>query len=362
MIYGSLTYLGRYCETLGWLAITGIKSSTYHGNKYAPGHPSPTRKAVNGTKAPTRYARRYLDFNRKTFSYHAVGSQTKHFDTPKGLHITSEITSIRTKLNLTALYGCAPATYCMTCVPYDTPGSIFSLVDVALGATVINTARATTPRLIIGNTGSIRFDLYKGPFTYDDSFIVSPFTDGFQYIPDVPYATASKVLATLNGAPINERGIPENDDFSFGLPSAAVDSCIDPTLGNIGSMASSELKPRGVIRRTTTLTPGYTTNDDFGVDGDDTIHTNIPFYAVPNYLQANGSFPTGSTPDKVDLIFLDFIAADIIAALGTNGGVYTEADVSYYLPADGPEKFTTQQYLPAYAKLKWQAGAPDCPT
>jgi hypothetical protein len=50
------------------------------------------------------------------------------------------------------------------------------------------------PRLILLNTGSVRFDLPKGPFTFDDSFIVSPFTDAFEYIPDVPYSAAKVCL------------------------------------------------------------------------------------------------------------------------------------------------------------------------
>ena len=44
-------------------------------------------------------------------------------------------------------------------------------------------------------------------------------------------------------------------------------------------------------------------------------------------------------------------------ALKSVGGSYTSADVSYYLP----ETFTTNSYLPAYAKIAWQANVPNCP-
>ena len=99
--------------------------------------------------------------------------------------------------------------------------------------------------------------------------------------------------------------------------------------------------------------------DDFGTDGDDTIHSRIPNYPQPNDLQANASFPTdGSEPATVDLIFLDFIADEyVIPALQSVGASYTVADVSYYLP----KSFTTNSYLPAYAKLAWQANVPNCP-
>lgn len=99
-------------------------------------------------------------------------------------------------------------------------------------------------------------------------------------------------------------------------------------------------------------------SDDFGTDGDDTIHSKIPNYRQPEYFQSNGSFPTtGAAPTTVDLIFLDFIVTDVLNALKSAGATYTTADVSYYLP----KTFTTNSYLPAYAKLAWQAGVPNCP-
>jgi hypothetical protein len=267
---------GRYCETLGWVAISGIKSDTYFGAELPAGVPHPTvsaskkpststssvisssiatstskassstssrthkstssvhhgkpgqnggghyprgnkksGKSVATTKSssassaaptptatsspgsPYRYARRYLDWNRLTFDFHAEGSQSNPFDIDKGLAVTSQITEDRKALNLTNLYGCAPATWCLSCKPFGDDGNIFTLLAKALTATVIQEERKDVPRFIIINTGSIRFDLVKGPFTYDDSFIVSPFNDAFQYIRDVPYSIASKVLAVL---------------------------------------------------------------------------------------------------------------------------------------------------------------------
>ena len=98
--------------------------------------------------------------------------------------------------------------------------------------------------------------------------------------------------------------------------------------------------------------------DDFGTDGDDTIHSKIPSYPQPEDLQANASFPTnGPGPKTVDLIFLDYIATDVLSALKKLGASYTVNDVQYYLP----KSFTTNSYLPAYAKLAWQANVPNCP-
>lgn len=98
--------------------------------------------------------------------------------------------------------------------------------------------------------------------------------------------------------------------------------------------------------------------DDFGIDGDDTPHSKIPNFPQPNDVQANGSFPVdGSDPETVDLIFLDFIAKKyVIPALQSLGGNYTEADIEEYLPTN----FTTNSYLPEFAKLAWQKGVPNC--
>lgn len=365
---------GRYCETLGWFAMTGIKSSSGTAAHNPRGVPNPTRSAVpvstgtasaglpkSTTPSSLRYARRYLDWNRLTFAYHAEGSQDHTFDTSKGKTITSEITTARKQLNLTSLYGCAPETWCQFCKPFLADGNIFGLLETALATVVVNQSRADTPRLIIINTGSVRFDLAKGPFTYDDSFIVSPFTDGFQFIPDVPYSQAKQVLGILNaGAFQKKRRDLSTRDFDFQPLVADRDTCLDPPVTHDHQDLRARTYPSGrlVRRQSTTPVPGYTTSDDFGTDGDDTIHSAIPYYSQPNDLQANASFPTdGSDPETVDLVFLDFIQSYILNALKSVGGSYTSADVSYYLP----ETFTTNSYLPVYAKIAWQANVPNCP-
>ncbi|KAI4201144.1 MAG: hypothetical protein LQ350_003459 [Teloschistes chrysophthalmus] len=381
---------GRYCETLGWASMSGINSSTFTGNQKPRGVPNPTQKAikvVNGTAAPGNastpssnlvYSRRYLDWNRLTFEYHATGSQEGTFDYHSGQRVTTEITKDRKQLNLTALYGCAPETYCQSCKPFLAEGNIFKLLQTALAATVINSSRADIPRLIIINTGSIRFDLVEGPFTFDDSFIVSPFDDAFQFIPDVPYTLASQVIGTLNAGAFQKRSNDEEEedrnlsprDFHFNTPLIPSDACTAPD-DNRGKPASI-MRPRSSepplttrnlrTRQSPPLTPGYVTTDDFGTTGDDTPHSRIPYYPQPNDLQANASFPAnGTLPKTVDLIFLDFIGAGYVVPalnkLGGSGAKYSASDISYYLP----KTFTTNSYLPVYAQKFWQKGVPNCP-
>ncbi|KAL1303631.1 hypothetical protein AAFC00_006991 [Neodothiora populina] len=369
---------GRYCETLGWLSMSGIQSSHYHGAVNPRGVPNPTVQAkkvgtstgyaslASSTSASNlTYSRRYLDWNRLSFEYHAAGSQKKAFDIKKGVSVSQNITAIRKELNLTSLYGCAPQTWCISCAPFLSEGSIFSLLQTALTATVVKEDRAEIPRLIILNTGSVRFDLPEGPFTYDDSFIVSPFADGFQYIPNVPYGVATKVLDALNGGNYPSKRSLTTESFGFTQvnPSLQVEACIDPPVTH-DHMHTKRSYPGGRIvrRQSSTATPGYTTTDDFGTDGDDTPHSTIPRYSSPDFFQSNGSLPSNGTLSSdapIDLIFLDYVADSVIAVLNNNGFAATEDDTSYYMP----QSFTTNSYLPAYAQLaaSWQANVPGCP-
>lgn len=69
----------------------------------------------------------------------------------------------------------------------------------------MNNTRANVPNIMITNSGGLRFDVLKGPFTKNDQLTASPFTDLFLYIPNVTFSTANQVLPALNGAGAAER-------------------------------------------------------------------------------------------------------------------------------------------------------------
>lgn len=177
---------GRYCETLGWLSMSGFDPKISNATKKPEGVLNPSRKPiqvnVTGTKTytvgPTAtnpaiatatsnllYARRYLDWNRRTFAFHALGSQDRILNFPTGEKITQDIFGSREALNLTEVIGCIPESYCVDCKKAGEPGSLYTLLLTALGEVIINKARANISRLILTNTGSVRYDLVKGPFT-----------------------------------------------------------------------------------------------------------------------------------------------------------------------------------------------------
>ncbi|PGG98761.1 hypothetical protein GX51_06620 [Blastomyces parvus] len=370
---------GQYCETVGWLSMSGIKSPTFKGSMKPQGVPNPSRHAVvkNATsnQAPNKtgcadgakgmlYSRRYLDWNRLTFAYHAVGSQDPKFDTHLGKWVTGDITEFRKANNLSTVLACVPKTYCANCIPFGEEGNIYKLLATALSATVVNASRADKPRLIITNTGSIRFDLLKGPFTLDDAYITSPFKNPFHFIPDVPYEQAKQVLDILNAGPYQRKrsANAEVDTYSSSML-AGREACVDPPLTTSRQMRRDLLKPRSITRHrraSDQIYPGYTTTDDFGTDGDDTPHSKIPYFEQPNDVQAKAAFPEdGSEPEKVDLVFVSFIGKNfVLPAVNQAGGSYTVEDLQPYTPPD----FTGDMVLMKYAEMVWKEGVPNCPT
>jgi hypothetical protein len=98
------------------------------------------------------------------------------------------------------------------------------------------------------------------------------------------------------------------------------------------------------------LTPGYTTNDDGGSDGDDTEHSPINFYRVPNCIQSviNGS-TTMSESETVDVVYIDFIQPWILLAFKFLGLDYSESETAPYMYG---ESLTT--LLAEWAARNWK--------
>ena len=50
----------------------------------------------------------------------------------------------------------------------------------------------------ITSTGTLRYDVYEGPFTYNDVFAVAPFANVFRYVPDVTATEIDTLTGKLN--------------------------------------------------------------------------------------------------------------------------------------------------------------------
>lgn len=311
----------------------------------------------NLSSGKPQFFRRYIDNNLASFKYHS-NTTDDTFHTKRGMTTTRMIDQARKALKLDHVFGYAPQTYWMTQVPYNDTSSVFSLLVDKVFPDIIQPARSNRTRMMITNTGAIRFDIFAGAFTRDSTFIVSPFTSNFSYIPDVPYRLAKQLLPILNnGNPqvsltwellhyaqrnklkMEDLAPPEERARRTAMELAKANrqeqhkqTLLQHSKGPGTAFAQVPLSAE--------LTPGYTTHDDLGSEGDDTPHSVIPVYAVPNCVQAlfpgsNSSITAESPPknkyidglnplphratpqddEMVDLIFNQFLTPYILKLL-----------------------------------------------
>lgn len=306
---------GRYFETIGWMSVDGIAKKSEDLNTMA-----------------VSFNRRYID-NNLFGLYSHTGLNETTFHTDHGRNVSKMITEARKELQLDKSYGCAPQTYWMARTPYPSDNSIFTLLDQQILPDIIyNETRKAIPRLAIINTGAIRFDIFKGPFTVDTTYIVSPFQSKMAYIPEVEYSIAKKVLLLLNKE-TKILDMPNHDPRMMGPPEQwqITQDIIYPSLPPVQSFEQVDgQKPLNDVQDEPDLVNGYTTKDDIGTDGDDAIHSPINFYVQPNCIQSEVGFPEEGEPEMVDLVFTDFIIPWVLVALKLSGGDYNETAVKLW--------------------------------
>lgn len=299
---------GRYMETIGWMSIDGVKKRS---------------KEVSATASPT-FTRKYID-NNMLGMYHHTGLNESTFPTKHGKKVSGMIDSARQDLNLDHRFGCAPQNYWMSRSKFPSEDNVYSLIqDRIFHDVVVNEDRKDKSRVALMNTGGVRFDIFKGPFTRDTTYIVSPFVSEFRYIPDVPYKSAKRVVEILNSGgrilgSIDNKFLRMPEQM-FPVPAKAQE---DPHLELRDIQEPLKEKPD--------LIGGYTTKDDVGNDGDDTVHAKLDFYTQPNVFQAEINFPEKGDPETVDVVFIDFIQPWIVPALKFSGADVSDDDVEEYM-------------------------------
>ena len=323
---------GRYMETIGFLSIDGVGA----GGK---------RSLHSATNPKVR--RKYIDNNLFSLYHHSLTNETT-FDTELGQHVTAQIAQAREKLNLDHPYGCAPKNLWIDRVDVQHDDSLFNwLGNEVLPSVVTKHAKDASPKLVLTNTGAMRFDIFEGPFTIDSTYLVSPFTSGLRQIKSVDYKIAQKLLNVLNHeSPMLAEMRPELDPNLL-LPPEQISprTMLEPLLYS-PLVAHQAQKPLGGEPQ---LFPGYTTKDDEGEDGDDTLHSAIPFVRVPNCIQSEVSFPKDiSTLEKVDLVYNEFIEPWLILALQFLG---TKYDQEHTLPFAEGRSMT--EHIAQWAEANW---------
>ncbi|KAI9278393.1 Metallo-dependent phosphatase-like protein [Phascolomyces articulosus] len=320
---------GRYLESVGFFSIEGIKQSKKFIDKH--GYNDKDSLPSNLT-----FHRRYLDQNRKTYIYHSVQDKEKKFDTSRGKKMTNEITFWRQKLGIAQALGCSPQDYYLSSVEPTSNASLFTLTTQEVLPKAVADPKRPYPAHIIINSGILRYDVYKGNFTLDNVYQVSPFVDHFYYMPGVPYDAAAQVLDRLNGdtkANSFRRKRSIRNDYEQQL---------EPLSYNIPML-------RRAGDDDILLTPGYTTIDDLGSDGDDTTHSEIPYYNAKAFIATDMPQQGSNDADSlVDLVFVDFIQSIVESVIyGLTGKNYT-VEKSY-----GNPNITSSTMWIDFAKNHW---------
>lgn len=160
------------------------------------------------------------------------------------------------------------------------------------------------PRIILINTGAVRFDLPRGPLTLDIADSVLPYTNTW-YRKTVAWSMAKNLLANMN--------------------------------------ADKVYKKRQLANAGLNKTLGYVTSDDLGRDGDNTKHLPQGYFPIPHYVQGNASLANVTENTLVDVYAASYF---------TNAAsAYLAGNTTDWIPVDG--SFSAFDTLPRYASRFW---------
>ncbi|KAL4745698.1 hypothetical protein BDW72DRAFT_211111 [Aspergillus terricola var. indicus] len=326
---------GRFMETIGFASISGLSTER---NQLEPSTVDPV------------FERSHTRLNKSTFP-------TEH-----GRNVSRLIQQSRSALKLDEIYGCVPETLWMSRSPHTASNNIYAwLQREVLPSMLGDTSRKGKPAFVIFNTGAIRFDLFEGQFTRDSVYIVSPFTSGFRYLKNISYAKATQVLDVLNQQPqifAAAQGATGLLPRALAPPEqAARDYGIDLTrlhrTESIFDTPTSQYPMSIDLDSEHVIIPGYTTTDDMGADGDDTVHSMVEFYQIPNCIGALTVNSGSAMPETVDLVYIDFIQPYITLAADQVGlDVDVSQDSEVYMPSTS---FT--DLLVKWVKTHWGCSA-----
>ncbi|SPO20290.1 uncharacterized protein UTRI_00689_B [Ustilago trichophora] len=373
---------GRYMETVGFMGIKDLQ-----------------KRKRTGNRGKVKFTRRYIDSNPRNFAHHLKLKSTRDLATKKGSFIRFIMDAISEAWNLSRLHGVVPQDYYLDRVPYGDSSSLLSLLADQVLPKVVRPSeksRHDKKSLVLINSGSQRFDVYSGPFTRNDQYIVSPFKDRFLYMADVPWGIAKHLLnglLTFNKGAVVEvmQGDTQYSDgdallrygsgfmedifvrwqksqwFKF-LQAERAAAAADAQAGNMTNStinksveeleAEEDEELLKFFHKYDSLDKpslGYRTIDQCAGPGDDTVHSPLPFNPnQPEYVASNPDPLPESDDEVVDVVFVDFMRKLMIELLNRydlqrNGtGVYTVDQLKTW------GDITTQLLYPRYAELEWQ--------
>lgn len=129
-------------------------------------------------------------------------------------------------------------------------------------ALAINNSRADFQKIILTNSGEMRYDILAGSFTKNDQFVALPFADAFLVFPNVTFGIAKGVLDGLNGQSTDtKRALFEGRESQL-YASGSVDHIYNAWLREMSQQYSAALERRALFGpRPVPHSLGYVTND-----------------------------------------------------------------------------------------------------
>lgn len=374
---------GRYCETVGFVSIKDLPTSN-------------DVEKLNDFVSDNVH-RKYIDFNLHSFMHHSNHTNLETFNTEKGLFVSKELGKISKQLRLDDVFGKVPHSYYMSAADYQNreEKSLLRFLEdeilVQLEPKACNNKIGEVPeiitsnadsndRIILINTGGIRYDLYKGDFTRNALFTVSPFKNMWKILPSIPTEIALRLQPILNkGSYILNTNENLKSPYQYALESkysnfeesnhvittADTDDTInevdenDKAVFTLNPYSNSHINTNNEEDNRLPLSYGYTTTDENGIHGDDTIHKKLTQFYVPNVIQSHEfAFEEAETTSKfTDVVFYDFIEPFVLSALkeACNGDeeLYNKLSSNCQFYNDCSQEYNLGQLLKNYAQDNW---------
>lgn len=369
---------GRFHETSGWLSVQWPH----------------TNGTIDADSLP-KLARRYIDLNPRNMAYH-LGYPTMSpslFADAEALGIRALLRLFWQKSQLNEVLAFAPQDYYLERYPAHHGQSIINGTHEILTLLFAhddqhnNTASLDDQqdRLVILNSGSLRADIRRGPFVLNDLYVISPFSDYFYVLSDVPPELAILLQDKLNAGTKERQALP---------------------LSNLSTSYREDFPPH--INQTLggqNASVGYVTIDQCGPDGtlagdgDDTLHSPIPIVPFePPYIfttipgaetpksngdrwKQTGSDPVFATKSSMQIITVEHLLPRIVDTLnslaaGDNFHAVSDTGVTAAIHRPGPrweitrakpythrQKLASEMYAvsyvsarslwPFYARCQW---------
>lgn len=262
--------------------------------------------------------RRYLDANPWTYQFH-TGTTDYDFDTPLGLNISMALDNLATVLKLKKPFGTVPHDLFLARHPYGHPRSILTVFAEKVIPEVLHDDKRHGPRIVIGNAGSLRFDVFAGTFDRNDELTVSPFTTAFLYM-RLPAGLAEKITIEMNRAGasklMNSPPSPDVDDDAYVrhvYQSWLAEQWDTFAAEHLQGSGISDVEDVLMLARSDATKPhtlGYVTHDACPGKGDDIEHIPVPiFLDQPSFLQS--PLPKGvRAEDEIDVVVMDYAMQD----------------------------------------------------